>query len=673
MDNKRDCRKRKAASQPLRRSTRRACGGGGGGLITVPADPFAAMRAEVAKAAAAVAAREKRAKKAKKPLQRKLRDAHNALRAATEKVDGAVNEARQRQAAASAALARAFDEADPDDLPAFGPTALRVAARFPWKLVLQFAAARDLGRGLARAHRASAAVCRSAATCARVVGARHRRGCERTARGCACPGCARVALLLRAADTMADRGCLPPEKGKLYNNTLRTKPLPLRVLDYTEGAAVGRLPVVRIGRVPAGWRGYGAGDAADDLSKHDTRGTGNDQFHTPEGLAVDPGPGGHVYVADSGLHRVQVYSKTGDYIRTFGVTGETGSDNKHFETPIAVAVDRGPDGHVYVADTDNHRVVVLTKEGGFVRSFGVAQESGNDDNHFHFPCGVAVEPGADGHVYVLDVENHRVVVLTKQGAFVRARHASGLSVALAIEPGADGDVYTADNRKIRVRNKAAEADEAVHPLRSLSLSNRTESMFGPPGMDECISEGRANGLAIEPGPNGLMYVSDIDNGRIEALTKAGAHVRFYTHTGIPDVHNISRTMERSVDFGLGASGVAVEPGADGLICMVDGCDGRAFDAEKEEAEERHRKHLQDRHEDGSDDYWYSPRLLEMAPPCPRVLLYLKPPRRIPDEAPPPEGDAVEQPAAAAAGGGGNGGGDGGGGGGGGGNGAAPDA
>mgnify|MGYP004126454795 CR=1 FL=1 len=77
-------------------------------------------------------------------------------------------------------------------------------------------------------------MCRHEQTAKRVLKARHGRGCKRAkAAKCACGGCARVALLLRAADTLGECGAGPSRW--------------LRVLDYTEGAAAGRLPVRRFG------------------------------------------------------------------------------------------------------------------------------------------------------------------------------------------------------------------------------------------------------------------------------------------------------------------------------------------------------------------------------------------------------------------------------------------
>ena len=153
----------------------------------------------------------------------------------------------------------------------------------------------------------------------------------------------------------------------------------LRVLDYTEGAAAGRLPVRRLG-------GNGTGD-------------GNDQFGDPRGVTIDPSEDGNVYVADRHNHRVQVFTKAGVYVRTIGGNG-AGDGIDQLWNPEGVAVESDL---VFVADTGNHRVQVFTKAGAYVRTIG-GNGQGEGSNQFEMDptADVAVESGKDGHVYVVD-------------------------------------------------------------------------------------------------------------------------------------------------------------------------------------------------------------------------------------------------------------------------------
>ena len=88
----------------------------------------------------------------------------------------------------------------------------------------------------------------------------------------------------------------------------------------------------------------------------------------------------------------------GKFVRTWG---SRGSGQGQFSIPYGVAVESG---HVYVTDSNNHRIQVFTTAGTFVRTWG-SDSSGQ--GQFSYPKGVAVE---SGHVYVADRSNHRIQV-----------------------------------------------------------------------------------------------------------------------------------------------------------------------------------------------------------------------------------------------------------------------
>ena len=84
---------------------------------------------------------------------------------------------------------------------------------------------------------------------------------------------------------------------------------------------------------------------------------------TPYGVATDPS--GKIYVADTALDRIKVFTSTGTYVRQWGAAG---NGNGQFSYPWGIAVNAT--GYVYVADTYNHRVQVFTPSGTYVRQWG---------------------------------------------------------------------------------------------------------------------------------------------------------------------------------------------------------------------------------------------------------------------------------------------------------------
>lgn len=118
----------------------------------------------------------------------------------------------------------------------------------------------------------------------------------------------------------------------------------------------------------------------------------------PLGLAI--GPSGDVYVSDLSM-RITQLTADGAVVRRWGGRG---SANGQFDFVPATAngnvgarMGVGPDGRVYVSDSDNHRVQVFTAAGMFVRAFG---SLGSDPGQFTIPSDVSADDA--GNVYVLD-------------------------------------------------------------------------------------------------------------------------------------------------------------------------------------------------------------------------------------------------------------------------------
>jgi len=130
-----------------------------------------------------------------------------------------------------------------------------------------------------------------------------------------------------------------------------------------------------------------------------TKGSGPGQFDLPHGIALDAQ--GHVYVADRGNQRIQVFDADGHYLSHWqgGPLGR----------PYAIALDAH--GHAYIADggdqpdepPDRSAWVETSPDGKALARVG---RFGNYDGEFEMAHAVAVS--GDGAIYVGDVTGARV-------------------------------------------------------------------------------------------------------------------------------------------------------------------------------------------------------------------------------------------------------------------------
>ncbi len=141
------------------------------------------------------------------------------------------------------------------------------------------------------------------------------------------------------------------------------------------------------------------------ISSFGSQGSAGGSFHYPLGLDVSRE--GSVYVADAGNHRVQIFDASGLFLQQFSLPPPK---NAKMSDPSDVAVD-DTTGRCYVVDNDNHRILVYTKDGS--RLIKIWGESGEKLGQFQYPFLVSMDRHA--HLYVVDVLNTRVQAFNPEG------------------------------------------------------------------------------------------------------------------------------------------------------------------------------------------------------------------------------------------------------------------
>lgn len=178
-----------------------------------------------------------------------------------------------------------------------------------------------------------------------------------------------------------------------------------------------------------------------------TPGVGQGEMDQPRGLATDPF--GNVWVADHENARVLKFSNDGRLLLTLGANGGDGSYGEgigEFNSPRGICSDR--EGFIYIADDVNHRMVKLRNDTGqFVAIFGKpggpVSGSGTGPGEFKLPYGCAVDNR--NHLWVADTNNHRVVELTTDGMFIRNWGVNGGDGTPGSGPGEFEEPYNAGN------------------------------------------------------------------------------------------------------------------------------------------------------------------------------------------------------------------------------------
>jgi DNA-binding beta-propeller fold protein YncE len=239
------------------------------------------------------------------------------------------------------------------------------------------------------------------------------------------------------------------------------------------------------------------GSFADGVSAPAPPGT----FNEPWGIAV--GPDGSVYVSDTWNHRIQKFTSDGQSITAWGQYGQT--DQQYgFWGPRGLAVDAS--GKIYVADTGNKRIIIFDANGTYLTEFGSA---GLEPGQFDEPVGVAV--GEDGTVFVTDTWNQRVQTFkpSEDGInFIPDRqwdvfgwYGQSLDNKPFIAVNAEGHVFVTDPEQYRVIEFTAEGEVI-----------RTWGDFG----DTPATFGLASGIAVDP--EGHIWVTDGLYNRILRFT-----------------------------------------------------------------------------------------------------------------------------------------------------------
>lgn len=170
------------------------------------------------------------------------------------------------------------------------------------------------------------------------------------------------------------------------------------------------------------------------------------KYEETAGVAVDSND--NVYVYNRSEHPVIVLNRDGKFLRSWG--------EGLFDVPHGAAI--GVDDSIFLIDAGDHTVRKFNLDGKLLMTLGQAgKPSGRlSGDPFYGPTHVALNPG-NGHIYVADgYSNARVHEFTPDGSLVNSWGRSGtdpgeFNTVHNIDIDGDGWIYVADRENHRVQ------------------------------------------------------------------------------------------------------------------------------------------------------------------------------------------------------------------------------
>jgi DNA-binding beta-propeller fold protein YncE len=229
------------------------------------------------------------------------------------------------------------------------------------------------------------------------------------------------------------------------------------------------------------------------------------------------GPDGNLWIPDSGNNQIQILTRDGGFVEAWGSPG-SGDGEFSFIHPAlgdygtgAVAFDAA--GTIYVADPGNQRIQKFSPDRSFIAAWG---EEGTGDGQFRLPIDLAVDE--QGRVYVVDFLRSDIQVFDADGTHLATWGRVGMDEGefsgpsgIALTPG--GDLWVADTQNDRIQR--------------LSPDGTVDGVWGRIGRGEGQFK-RPDDVAVDD--QGRLFVTDGLNGRVQVFDRDG---QFLTAWGEP--------------------------------------------------------------------------------------------------------------------------------------------
>ncbi len=297
-----------------------------------------------------------------------------------------------------------------------------------------------------------------------------------------------------------------------------------------------------------------------------------------QAFGVAAGSGGNVFVA-SPTHNLILQISPGGEIRTLAGNGVKGFSGEgalgvtaalNFPTGVAVA----PDGTLYIADFENHRVRRIRADGtietvaGDINAVEIGDGGPALFASLYVPTALAFD--TQGRLYIADNGNHRIRRVDRDGTI---RTIAGTGEAGYTGDGGDAvlaRIGSPQGIAVDGEGNVYFTDEQTHTLRRVTPAGRISTVAGNGAAGFGGDGGPAAGARLN-GPRGVaiantgtIYIADTANHRLRRIDSNGV-IRTFAGTGVAAFGGDGGA---AVNASLNeVSGVAV--GAAGVVYIAD--------------------------------------------------------------------------------------------------------
>ena len=239
----------------------------------------------------------------------------------------------------------------------------------------------------------------------------------------------------------------------------------------------------------------------------------SEQLSPPSGFAFTPQ--GQLVLADDFNHRIQIYEND-QLVKSFG---EKGKEKGQFYYPKGIEVDKH--GNIYVADSWNHRIQKFDQNGNHQQTFGSYGEGKGELNE---PYDIMVKDC--GVILVVERYNHRIQWFSPQGVSLGwiGQRGTVLEEHLASFYETSANLFSSPAFEFptSIGRDSQEnyfiTDSGNHRIIKFDKNWQRTLVFGERG--EEVGQFQYP-LCISIGENDLLYVSDLNNNRVQIFSPFG--------------------------------------------------------------------------------------------------------------------------------------------------------